>query len=126
VGWKFLLVLLSYILIDFLLGLLLQSIHSSNQTIKLTVIGIAVAINLAPLLIYKYLGFFGEIVQNISQTQIAVPEIAVPIGISFLLFQAYLTFWIFFRAKFKLQRNQLILLCTFLSFKTHSGAYYTI
>ena len=43
--------------------------------------------NLGLLFVFKYLGFFTEIVNQITQLQLKIPQIALPIGISFFTFQ---------------------------------------
>ena len=48
----------------------------------------AVVINLLPLGYFKYTGFLFETINAIFRTELTVPQIALPIGISFFTFQA--------------------------------------
>ena len=48
---------------------------------------LAVVINVGILFIFKYLGFFTENIVNFTGADISVPQIALPIGISFFTFQ---------------------------------------
>ncbi len=49
---------------------------------------LAVVVNLSILCIFKYTGFFVETINSIFRAGIPVPEIRMPIGISFFTFQA--------------------------------------
>ena len=73
------------VIINYFVGLL---IHSSKQPSagKLCLIA-GVAVNLAILGSFKYLGFFASTLVNIG-IPVGVPEIALPIGISFYIFQS--------------------------------------
>jgi alginate O-acetyltransferase complex protein AlgI len=55
-------------------------------------ITVAVAANLGILVIFKYLGFFGAIfnamLQPVGVARVQVPQFAIPLGLSFLTFQA--------------------------------------
>ncbi len=51
-------------------------------------IALAVVINLGMLAVFKYAGFFTETVNGITGLSLPVPEIRLPIGISFFTFQA--------------------------------------
>lgn len=52
------------------------------------ILGLAVALNLLLLVVYKYTGFLADTFNQVFNTQIPVPEIVMPIGISFFTFQA--------------------------------------
>ena len=53
-----------------------------------TALGITIAINILMLIIFKYTGFLVENVNGLLHTGIPVPQISLPIGISFFTFQA--------------------------------------
>lgn len=51
-------------------------------------IAFSVAVNLSVLCIFKYAGFLAESVHQLSGVPVMIPQIALPIGISFFTFQA--------------------------------------
>lgn len=51
-------------------------------------IATAISVDILLLLIFKYTGFFAETFNGIFHASIPVPQIALPIGISFYTFQA--------------------------------------
>ena len=59
--------------------------HSSGQK---SVLAFAVVFNLALIGVFKYAGFFVQTVNDVTGLRLHVPEIALPIGISFFTFQA--------------------------------------
>ena len=52
------------------------------------ILAVAVAVNLLLLTVFKYTGFLVESFNGIFNTAIPVPQIVMPIGISFFTFQA--------------------------------------
>ena len=60
---------------------------SKEKNRKLFLI-VSVLINLGMLAVFKYAGFFVETLNGIINTEIPVPQITLPIGISFFTFQA--------------------------------------
>ena len=84
---KYLLLLLTSIVLNFYLG---KSIANSRYKRPLLIIGISG--NLAAIAVYKYLGFFASTVAQLTGAEIAVPELLLPLAISFFTFQqiAYL------------------------------------
>ena len=74
--------LLLSVFVNFLFGRVLYK-HKSRA-----VLGVAVAINLALLVVFKYTGFIIETINIIPGVNIPVPSILMPIGISFYTFQA--------------------------------------
>src|SRR5690606_1774832 len=71
---------------NFAMGLLL----ATNQDKRLLVFGVAV--NLAALGWFKYSGFFAEIVNDLTALGVPVPQVTLPLAISFYTFNqiAYL------------------------------------
>ncbi|SFK86815.1 hypothetical protein/alginate O-acetyltransferase complex protein AlgI [Lachnospiraceae bacterium KH1T2] len=81
--------LLASIVINYILGLLEQKWRDKN--IKLAKMGIVIAcvINLGILFVFKYLTFILTTVNDLAGAELVkVPEITLPIGISFFTFQA--------------------------------------
>ena len=60
----------------------------TSKTKGKAVVIIAVIINLGMLAVFKYSGFFVESINAVSGLSIPVPQISLPIGISFFTFQA--------------------------------------
>ncbi len=76
------------IIIDYIFGLLIHSRQSKNKSAK-AVLVIAVILNLLILGFFKYAGFVVEQLRIIPALyEIPTPEITLPIGISFYIFQS--------------------------------------
>lgn len=67
-------------------GLMIEK-HKDTLKAKLSV-GLGIGINLAMLLVFKYSAFFVENINALLGASIPVPQIRLPIGISFFTFQA--------------------------------------
>lgn len=88
-GWyhpPFVLLLLGSVAVNFLLAKRIAAAPSRLMT------GMGVALNLGLLGWYKYAGFFDEIAQALLGSGLGLPDIILPLGISFFTFQqiAYL------------------------------------
>lgn len=70
---------------DYGFGLLLS--RTADGKTKKLLLAAAVALNLGVLVFYKYLGFFIETWNTVTGLILRVPEVAMPIGISFFTFQ---------------------------------------
>lgn len=90
-GWgepAYLVLMIATIVIDYFFGLFIHSKQKNNKSAKGILI-IGVITNLLILGFFKYTGFFVEQLKNISVfSNIEVPEITLPIGISFYVFQS--------------------------------------
>lgn len=104
-GPKFLLVLLFVVLIDYIGAILINKTNKKKLFLILTLI-----LNIATLVYFKYTGFFLENVNNIFGLNITIPDIVLPIGISFYTFQAMSYVIDVYRNKVSLQKNYLTLL----------------
>ncbi len=78
----FVLVMIGSILLNYALGLLVAGGK------KRLGIFLAVFLNLALLFVFKYLGFSVQVINEVANTAIPIPQIRLPIGISFFTFQA--------------------------------------
>ena len=78
----YVLLLLGSVGANFLFGRILY--ERKNKVI----LAVAVAVNLLLLVVFKYTGFLVETFNGIFNTAIPVPQIVMPIGISFFTFQA--------------------------------------
>jgi len=81
----YIVIMLVDILINYAAGLLISRKALGHSKLWLV---LAVSISLALLGFYKYAGFFVEQINLIPGVDIPVPEIVLPIGISFFTFQA--------------------------------------
>lgn len=88
--WEFTLLLLASTLVDYYVGI---GIHRSRTTTaKRWLLGISLVSNLGMLAYFKYCGFFAESMNQLLDalrfgTMMNVPEIILPVGISFYTFQ---------------------------------------
>lgn len=110
---RFVFVMLFSIIVNYLFGLWLVNIKTA--AFRRAVVFISVSFNLLLLLIFKYLTFSLSTVRTVSGISFPVPEIALPIGISFFTFQAmsYVLDVAYGRAK--VQKNPLWV-CLYISF----------
>ena len=93
-------IMLVSIVFNYLLGLM----ASKTKHDKLACV-IAVIINIGLLLFYKYLGFFTEILNNITRLTLPVLHLRLPIGISFFTFQGLSYVIDVYRNKENVQKN---------------------
>lgn len=77
------LLMLCSIVINYVCGLFMN-----NKRLKKPVLAASIIINLALLIVFKYLGFLTELFNNVTGLSLPIPNIALPIGISFFTFQA--------------------------------------
>ena len=82
-GPKFIFVLLSIVLIDYLGAFLIE--RSTRKKLSLFII---ISLNILILCYFKYTGFFITNLNNVFNLSIDIPNIVLPIGISFYTFQA--------------------------------------
>ena len=78
----YIVLLILSVLVNYLFGKVLFT--KKNKVI----LGVAVALNLSLLVVYKYTGFLVDTFNQVFNTRIPVPDIVMPIGISFFTFQA--------------------------------------
>lgn len=83
----FVFVMLLSIVINYFLGLYIGK-HRDQRTKAKTAMVLAVVINLSLLFIFKYLTFTLTNLNKLISASVSVPDIALPIGISFFTFQA--------------------------------------
>ena len=103
---KFVLVMMGSIALNWILGLFVDKFKAQGK-INATkgVIAITCIANIGMLFIYKYLNFASDIVCDILKVDSIVPEIALPIGISFFTFQAMSYVIDVYRGKGEVQKN---------------------
>lgn len=103
---KFILVLLSSILINYIMGLLINYAKSNfNVILNRLILAITVILNLGLLFYFKYMNFFISSVNEICKSNIALINVALPLGISFFTFQGMSYIFDLYMGKVQVQKN---------------------
>lgn len=85
---RYVFVMMASVLIGYAMGLLTDYFMRKEQIKRAKcAVFVSVALNLGLLVFFKYTGFFAENINRIAGLNIAVPEFALPLGISFYTFQ---------------------------------------
>ena len=84
----FVLVMLASVVLNYLFAGLIAKGGDNHSNFQKGILAVSVICNLALIGVFKYAGFFVETLNGITGLSIHVPEIALPIGISFFTFQA--------------------------------------
>ncbi len=103
---KYVLIMMLSIIMNYALGLLVDK-YRGNKTKSRLIIAATVVFNLAILYIFKYLMFTVENINSIAGIHLSVPNIVLPIGISFFTFQAMSYVIDVYREKGEAQKNPL-------------------
>ena len=111
---KFVFVMMASILANWLFGLWVDRVRDDKRKAK-GVVALSCVFNLSLLGVFKYLTFLMSSVKSWFGLQFPIPEIALPIGISFFTFQAMSYVIDVYRGDGKVQRN-LINVCLYISF----------
>ena len=101
---KFVLVMILSIIANWFFGFLVDKKRESKKISRL-IIALDVAFNLGILFVFKYLNFTNSIFGSIFGKSLPIPEIALPIGISFFTFQAMSYVIDVYRGKGQAQKN---------------------
>ena len=101
---KFIVMLIFSIIINWFCGLLIDKYSENKKRCKLLIV-LTLISNLTILLIFKYLGFLVTNLNSVFSANIPVPQIALPIGISFFTFQAISYVIDVYRGNGKVQKN---------------------
>ena len=101
---KFVLVMIASIITNWFLGLVISKTKNNDKISKL-ILGINVILNLGLLFVFKYLNFSTNIINDCFGANLSVPNIALPIGISFFTFQAMSYVVDVYRQKGEVQTN---------------------
>ena len=103
---KFVLVMGGSILLNWLFGLLISR-HRSRSKLCKGILALSALCNLGLLFVFKYLTFSGNLINSLLSMDLQVPDIALPIGISFFTFQAMSYVIDVYRQKGEVQTNLL-------------------
>lgn len=101
----FVLIMLLSVFVNWEFGLIVEK-FKQHKCIRL-ILAANILFNLLILCIFKYLMFIVENINIVCSTEIQVPDIALPIGISFFTFQAISYVIDIYREKSEAQRNLL-------------------
>ena len=82
----FVLVMLASVVLNYMFARMIAGTAASSR--RRAVLSLSVIFNLALIGVFKYAGFFVQTVNDVTGLSLHVPEIALPIGISFFTFQA--------------------------------------
>lgn len=99
--WVFL--LLGSVTVNYVAGLLIDKFKETKKATAVT--AVALIFNLGVLIFFKYVGFFVENFNAISPIDLPVPDIVMPIGISFFTFQIISYILDCYWGKIKVQRS---------------------
>jgi alginate O-acetyltransferase complex protein AlgI len=112
---KYLWLLVASIVVNYLFALLIDKVRENKALSRLFLI-LSLIFNFGTLGFYKYLGFLVGTVNSIFPSDIAVPNIILPIGISFFTFQIASYVIDVYRNDVKAQKNPFVVavyLCAF-------------
>ena len=108
----YILLMLCSVLVNFMGGIFMED----HKTHRKGILWGTVLINLGLLGYFKYFNFLAEIIGKIlpgGLGNLSIPQVALPIGISFYTFQALSYVIDVYRGEVKAQRNSGICFCTF-------------
>ena len=100
----FVLVMIASIIVNWLLGLCISK-KRENKIVSYFIIVFDLVFNLGLLYVFKYLAFTCRVIGDLFNAQLPIPEIALPIGISFFTFQAMSYVLDVYRRKGEVQKN---------------------
>ncbi len=103
---KFVFIMIASILINYLYALGIDKFREKRNLSK-TLLTLMVVTNVAIFFVFKYLGFAIQNINTITGQSIAIPQIALPIGISFFTFQSMSYVIDVYRENGKVQKNPL-------------------
>ena len=85
-GPKLLIMMIAVVMLDYIAAIFIDK-YKNEKTRKLIMI-LTVILNIGILFYFKYMGFTVSVINRLASLSIPVPEIVLPIGISFYTFQA--------------------------------------
>ncbi|MDR1271738.1 MAG: MBOAT family protein, partial [Clostridiales Family XIII bacterium] len=107
-GWgepRYVLLMILSIMLNFTGGLLIS--RAAERRARIAVLASTVALNLALLFYFKYIDFAIGAIDRVFGVGIPIPEVALPIGISFFTFQGMTYVIDVYRGDAQVQRNPL-------------------
>ena len=101
---KYVFLMIGSIIVNWFFGLMVSKKRESHTLCKLFIV-LDVIFNLGVLFVFKYLTFTGNIIDSLFGVSLPIPNIALPIGISFFTFQAMSYVIDVYRQKGEVQTN---------------------
>jgi len=108
-GPKLLIMMITVVMIDYIAAVFIDGFKNKKNIRKIVLIA-TIALNIGTLFYFKYTGFTLNIINRLTSLSIPVPEIVLPIGISFYTFQAMSYVIDIYRREVEVQRNPFNLL----------------
>ncbi len=102
---SFVFAMLLSIIVNYFVGLLIDLFNKKNKKVSKVFLIIGLLFNISLIFIYKYLMFFLNSINDIFKSHINVPNILLPIGISFFTFQILSYIIDVYREKVDVQKN---------------------
>lgn len=103
---KFVVIMIASIVVNWAFGLLVNKYREKKKACVFF-ITLDTVFNLSVLFVFKYLMFTGNIINSVFHTDFTIPNIVLPIGISFFTFQAMSYVIDVYRQKGEVQTNLL-------------------
>lgn len=103
---KFVFIMMASIMINYLFALGIDRFRKKNNLCKILLVCM-ISTNVAIFFVFKYLGFAVRNINVLFDQSLTVPNIALPIGISFFTFQAISYVIDIYRGKGEVQKNPL-------------------
>ncbi|MBR6641270.1 MAG: MBOAT family protein [Clostridia bacterium] len=107
-GPKLLAMMIVVVMIDYLAAMFIDK--TDNKKKRKWLLILAVVLNIGTLFYFKYTGFTVEIINRLAGLKIPVPNIVLPIGISFYTFQAMSYVIDVYRKEVKAEKNPFFVL----------------
>lgn len=101
---KYVFLMIGSIIVNWFFGLMVSKKRDSHKLCRLFIV-LDVMFNLGVLFVFKYLTFTGNIIDSLFGVHLPIPNIALPIGISFFTFQAMSYVIDVYRQKGEVQTN---------------------
>ena len=101
---KYVFLMIASIIVNWFMGVMISTKRNKKKLNKL-IITLDIAFNLGILFVFKYLTFIGNIIDSLFGVSLPIPNIALPIGISFFTFQAMSYVIDVYRQKGEVQTN---------------------
>ena len=103
----FVLIMLLSIVVNYFFGIWVYAHQQKKQVKPKAALVLTIIFNLSLLFVFKYLGFFIVNINQLFSTSLHVPEVHLPIGISFFTFQAMSYVIDIYRGQGNVQKNPL-------------------
>ena len=121
----YVLLMLGSVLVNYILALIIGR-KNSSAIAKKAVMVLDILANLGVLAVFKYADFFIGTINDICKTDIPLPQITLPIGISFFTFQALSYVIDVYRGDCETQKDPFKLLLYIILPTAHSRPYHQI